>query len=150
MVPSFWKLCQGPDQFSLADVQRSIHEQLAYVHKDAGPADKEEFRQGVHFVNAPIGDYFYLTHGLHGVYLLGQFTGPANVFSRKAGGWLDRPYRVIRFSDRGGNYDGDDGVWAPQETSGFIRIPERLLSHFESQILVPYFGITLMDFAVRI
>jgi hypothetical protein len=150
MVPSFWKLGQGVDHFNVQEIQESIHDQLVYVHKDAGPAGREQFRQGEHFAQAAIGDYFYLTHGMHGIYVLGQFTGPVNVFSRKPGGWLDRPFRVIRFANKKADYTGDDGVWAPQEESGFVRIPERLLPHFEEQVLKPYFDLDLTEFAVRV
>jgi hypothetical protein len=150
MVPSFWKLCQGDDHFAVQDIYESIHDHLVYVHKDAGPVGREQYRQGEHFAQAPIGDYFYLSHGLHGIYLLGQFTGPANVFSKRRGGWLDRPFRVIRFANKVEDYAGDEGIWAPQQESGFQRIPERLLPHFEEQILRPYFDLSLTEFDVRV
>ena len=53
---------------------------------------------------------------------------------------------------RGGGelYVGDEGVWAPQEESGFLRIPDRLLPHFEEQILRPYFDLAMTEFAVRV
>jgi hypothetical protein len=150
MTPSFWKLCQGTDEFTVQDIQQTIYDRLVYVRKDAGPEGKEEFRQGQHFIDASIGDYFYLAHGLNGIYMLGQFTGPANVFSSRLGGWMDRPFRAIRFANTKDDYAGDDGVWAPQQASGFVRIPERLLAHFEDQILRPYFDVALNEFASRV
>lgn len=63
------------------------------------------------FVNAPIGNYFYLTHGNQGVYLLGQFTGPVNYFTKHSDGWMDRPFRLIHKANAREAYYGIEKWW---------------------------------------
>jgi 5-methylcytosine-specific restriction protein B len=88
------------------------------------------------------------THGNHGVYLLGQFSGAANLFSSKEKGWLDRPFRHIRSSRLIQRYSGPDKWWSPSHDSTFTPVPEGEHGLFEEHILKPYFGITLSDFGV--
>jgi len=150
MIPSFWKLSQGTDHFSVQDIHDSIREGLVYVHRDSGPEGREENRESQHFIEAPIGDYFYLAHGTQRIYLLGQLAGPANVFSRKQGGWIDRPFRTIRFAVSNDGYADDRRSWAPDDPSGFVKIRESLLGVFEREILTPYFEIALREFGMHI
>jgi 5-methylcytosine-specific restriction protein B len=105
--------------------------------------------QADQFIDANDGDYFYLTNGNEGIYLLGQLTGPANVFSQKGEGWLDRPFRIIKTSRIREPYDGKKKWWTPNENSTFVPIPSEEISLLEKQILRPYFGIRLEDFGLR-
>lgn len=98
------------------------------------------------FMKAPIGDYFYLTHGNQGIYLLGQFSGPANIFSARGKGWADRPFRLIRLAERIRPYKGPKKWWTPNENSTFIRVPDHEIGLFEELILSPHFGMRLKDF----
>ena len=77
MLPNFWKLSQGTDFFSFEEISDSIENKLVYVHAHTAAKGRSSETQGDQFIEAEIGDYFYLTHGNRGVYLLGQFTGPA-------------------------------------------------------------------------
>ncbi|MBA7706006.1 hypothetical protein ES703_114850 [subsurface metagenome] len=98
MKPKFWKLSQGADIFDYDEILESIEQRLVYVHKDTGPLGNTE-PQGERFLKKDvIGDYFYLTHGNKGIYLLGQFSGYANYFSAKKEGWVNRPFRFIKAS----------------------------------------------------
>jgi len=149
MIPKFWKLSQGTEYFKYEDISDSIDKGLVYVHTNT-PAKGRSFEaQGKQFVTADIGDYFYLTHGNAGVYILGQFTGPANIFSAKGSGWVDRPFRVIRYSKSNVGYDGPDKWWAPNHRSTFVPVPNDELAEFESYILDSFFGITLKDYDVN-
>ncbi|GGA66934.1 hypothetical protein GCM10011369_05700 [Neiella marina] len=150
MTPRFWKLSQGREFFSFEEISDSIEKGLVYVHADTRAKGKSSVSQGEHFIEAEIGDYFYLTHGNRGVYLLGQFTGPANIFSSKGSGWVDRPFRVIRHAMANGGYGGPQKWWAPNDRSTFTSVPESELPEFEEFILEPFFGICLADYGVEV
>src|SRR5262249_23598944 len=88
MKPRFCKLSQGDwSDFTDRDILDSIKERLVYVHGDTKALGTSSTTQGEEFLNAPIGDYFYLTRGNRGIYLLGQFSGPPNFFSPLGKGW---------------------------------------------------------------
>lgn len=106
MIPNIWKLSQGPDHFSFDEILWSIEKRLIYIHKDSGAKGQKFETQADEFVNAPIGDYFYLTHGNKGIYLLGQIIGPPNIFSEYKGGYIDRPFRLILRSIKNDQYEG--------------------------------------------
>ncbi|MCD0493740.1 hypothetical protein LQD23_15745 [Chromobacterium violaceum] len=149
MKPKFWKLSQGYKEFSFSDLLTSIEDRLVYVHKDTGPKGQSELTQGEQFIAADIGDYFYLAHGnVGGVYLLGQFSGPANYFSSLGDGWLDRPFRVIARAVSQASYNGPNKWWTPNHNSTFVPIPESELNMFEELILQPYFDISLKDYGI--
>jgi len=146
MEPVFWKLSQGTDYFSYEDMLQSIEDRLVYVHKDTAAKGQSNKTQGEGFIQAQIGDYFYLTHGNHGVYILGQFTGPVNFFSSWGEGWTDRSFRVIARSKTKERYSGAQKWWAPNDNSTFIKVPGNELSMFEEEILIPYFNLHLSDY----
>lgn len=104
---------------------------------------------GKNFINANIGDYFYLTHGNTGIYLLGQITGAANCITKLGKGWLDRPFRIIMMSNNKQKYDGPDKWWAPNHNSTFVEIPCDELKLFEEEILQPYFEFKLSKFCIK-
>ncbi len=149
-TPQFWKLSQGGSEIVYQDILDSIEQGLVYVHKDTKPLGKMKEGQGELFLRAPIGDYFYLTHGNKGITLLGQFSGPANLFSSWESGWLDRPFRFIRGSVSNKKYTGEDKWWSPNHDSTFCRVRDDELSLFEECILKPYFKIKLADFGIRV
>jgi hypothetical protein len=148
MTPNFWKVSHGVEYFHARDMIQAFHDGLVYVHKDTKPKGKSETPQGRAFVNAPTGDYFYLTNGNEGIYLLGQFTGPANVFSSRKVGWLDRPYRLIQASRSWEYYEGPQKWWTPNDRSTFTSVPKDELGLFEDLILKPYFDLNLADFRI--
>jgi hypothetical protein len=146
MKPVFWKLSHGSELFTFPDLLKSIEDRLVYVHKDTGKKGQSATPQGTDFVTASIGDYFYLTYGNNGVYLLGQFTGPANVFSTFGDGWLDRPYRIIARSKTHEFYQGQEKWWSPNHNSTFVKVPDDEIKLFETLILIPYFAIKLKKY----
>ena len=149
MIPNFWKLSQGTDFFSFEEVSDSIENKLVYVHAHTAAKGRSSETQGEQFIEAEVGDYFYLTHGNKGVYLLGQFTGPANIFSSMGEGWADRPFRVIRSAKPNSGYDGPHKWWAPNDRSTFMSVPDDELAEFEAHILEPFFGISLAEYGVN-
>lgn len=146
MKPTFWKLSQGTEFFTYEDMLQSVEDRLVYVHKDTAAQGQSSVSQGQAFVEANVGDYFYLTHGNNGVYLLGQFTGPINYFSSWGDGWSDRPFRVISRSKTQEHYTGTQKWWSPNHRSTFIKVPEHELSMFEEGILIPFFNLHLKDY----
>ncbi|GLR82772.1 hypothetical protein HUE56_05230 (plasmid) [Azospirillum oryzae] len=145
-VPKFWKLSHGTDYFTFADMVKSISEKLVFIHKDTQGLGTSRETQGKLFIDAPIGDYFYLTHGNQGIYLFGQFTGPANIFTEWGSGWIDRPFRLIRSAKVGAPYDDDKKWWSPNFRSTFASVPSDEHELFEEKILRPFFDIQLSDF----
>src|SRR5262245_7177869 len=151
MNPKFWKLSQGvAAQFSSRDISSSLENRLVYVHKDTKAKGGSGRTQAQDFLEAGIGDYFYLTHGNRGVFALGQFSGPANIFSAYGEGWLDRPFRFIRGSVSTERYSGPRKWWAPSQNSTFTRVPDNELKMFEELILIPYFELHLAEFGVAV
>ena len=146
MTPKFWKLSQGANDFTTEDISRTLEQRLVYIHmatKAGAPTPQVKA-----FCEAAIGDYFYLTHGNKGIYVLAQFSGPVNLFSAYEG-WVDRPFRFIRQSVSIESYEGPKKGWTPNYNSTFIRIPDKELQMFGEHILVPYFNLQLQDFGAN-
>jgi hypothetical protein len=148
MRPKFWKVSHGATQFRYEEVLDALNDRLVYVHKDTKAKATSPRTQADDFILAPIGDYFYLTFGNTGIFVLGQFSGPANVFSKFGDGWLDRPYRPIKSAILRDVYSGPHKWWAPNDNSTFTSVPDAELPLFEEHILKPYFGITLATFGI--
>ncbi|MCR4415001.1 MAG: hypothetical protein NUV77_21490 [Thermoguttaceae bacterium] len=148
-LPRFWKLSQGAQEFTEKEILQSIETRFVYVHSTTAPKGGAGISQGRMFMEAPIGDYFYLTHGNKGIYLLGQFSGPPNIFCAWGGGWVDRPFRLIRLAEPIKPYKGPKKWWTPNENSTFVRIPDEDLGLFEECILIPHFRVALKDFGIR-
>lgn len=153
--PKFWKLSQGgmnTSGFRFSDMLKSIDDKLVYVHKDTQALGGSSQTQFENFVQAKIGDYFYLTHSNEGIYLLGQFTGSANYISKNNDegwqGWVDRPFRVICYATHLRKYDDEQKWWTPNHNSTFVEIPHHELALFEEKILQPYFDIALKNFGL--
>lgn len=143
--PTFWKLSHGAQVFSYEEFMQTLIDKIAYVHRETKAKGTSQTTQADEFVAASIGDYFYLTWGNRGIYVLGQFTGPVNFFSKKANGWLDRPYRVISLAKKIDSYSGQGKWWSPNHNSTFVRVPDDEVAEFEKNILIPYFDIKLSD-----
>jgi 5-methylcytosine-specific restriction protein B len=139
---------QGGD-FTAQEILESIEEHLVYVHGKTRAKAGASSSQGEDFVNAAVGDYFYLTHGNRGIYLIGQFSGPPNVFSSYEEGWVDRPFRFICAATDIKPYSGPHKRWAPNDNSTFTRVPDDELALFEEQVLGPHFGIRLSQFGIN-
>jgi 5-methylcytosine-specific restriction protein B len=146
MKPKFWKLSQGDKNFK--DIIESINDGLVYVHKNTRSKGISVQSQADDFVNASIGDYFYLTHGNNGIYCIGQFSGPANIFSKYREGWMVRKFDFIFASLTNRKYSGVQKWWAPNDNSTFTCVPSNEMSLFEKEILKPFFGISLDQFGL--
>ncbi|AKD38724.1 hypothetical protein I926_07020 [Pasteurella multocida subsp. multocida OH4807] len=150
LKPTFWKLSQGianDTNFAFEDMLSSIDEKLVYVHRQTGSKGTSLTSQAEDFVNAPIGDYFYLTHGNEGIYLLGQFIGSVNYFTKyEDEDWMERPFKLIKTATIIRSYEDQKKWWTPNHPSTFVRIPESEEELFEKLILEPYFGLSLERF----
>lgn len=150
MNHQFWKLSHGLKHFSQSEFLQALREDLVYVHRDTGRKGRSTGSQGEDFIGAAVGDYFYLTRGSQGVYCLGQFSGPVNILSSKRAGWLDRPFRVIRYAVQTAPFKGPNKWWTPNHPSTFSRVPVEEMQLFQDLILAPYFDLDLRQFGVRI
>jgi hypothetical protein len=158
MLPVFWKLSMGPgtsgDDFKhVLEVVDWIRQGVVLVHKDTKAKGISQKTQGESFVETDrFGEYFYLCHGNEepSVILLGQFVGPANLFSARGSGWAERPFRWIKTSRLTKPYSGEPKWWAPNHNSTFVVVPEAELGMFESSILDPYFDMELADFGIEV
>jgi hypothetical protein len=148
MTPRFWKLSHGAEEFSFAEFLTLMQSNLACMHKNTAAKGGSRTPQGEEFLNAEAGDYFYLTYGNQGIYLLGQFIGPVNIFSRRGDGWVERDYRVIRTSILREPYTGQHKRWSPVDRSTFIQVPPAELQLFEQLILKPYFDLSLQQYGI--
>jgi 5-methylcytosine-specific restriction protein B len=148
MQVNFWKVSHGTDYFNADEIADAIERRLVYVHMDTNPRGRSKRSQADDFIECPNGDYFYLTRGNQGILLLGQFVGPANVFSSKRDGWLDRPFRLIRTSFSSERYDGPRKQWTPNDNSTFTPVPTEEISMFQELILGPYFQLDMTQFGL--
>lgn len=145
--PKFWKLSHGRGEFNPDQLRQSIEQRLAYVHCNTGAIGGASVSQAEHFIEKDrIGDYFYLTHGNEGIYLIGQLAGPPNWLSVYPDGWIDRPFRLILNATEVKPYSGEQKWWAPNFNSTFVQVPDAELQLFEDSILLPHFGIRLSQF----
>lgn len=135
---------------SAQDTLLSIEQRLGCVHGETRAKGISSTSQGADFINAPVGDYFYLTHGNKGIYIIGQFSGPPNILSARGDGWVDRPFRFIRAAVEVKHYAGPDKWWAPNNNSTFTRALDHELQWFEDSILSPHFGIRLSEFLLTL
>lgn len=148
MEPTFWKLSMGRSIFGFDQILRCIHEGYVAMHKDTKPLATSKTSQALDFANAMVGDYFYLTHGNEGVYMLGQFTGPVRLFNLKEKDWMERSFKAVKFS-KGDYYDGEQKWWTPNHNSTFCKVPQDELELFEQLILEPFFELKIKDFLIN-
>jgi 5-methylcytosine-specific restriction endonuclease McrBC GTP-binding regulatory subunit McrB len=134
-----WKLSHGNGAFTVEERKILRENKLVVVHKDTAQ------KQGEKFQNSPIGTMFYLCHGNtpgNNIQLLGQFTSEASP-SSKGEGWLQRSYKIIKESIKANAYSHSSKKWTPRGNSTFWKVGEDDLAEFETQLLLPYFGIDL-------
>lgn len=148
MEPTFWKLSMGKSIFEFDQILRCIHEGYVAMHKETNPLGTSRTSQAMDFANAAIGDYFYLTHGNEGIYMLGQFTEPVRLFNLKEKDWMERAFKAVKFSD-GSFYEGEQKWWTPNHNSTFYKIPKEEHVLFEKLILKPFFDLKIKDFLVK-
>ncbi|MFI0398925.1 MAG: hypothetical protein ACH34X_07590 [Thiolinea sp.] len=151
MKPTFWKISQGVSaEFSFGDMIESIANQLVYIHMNTSAKGTMKTSQAQDFVSASIGDYFYLTNGNQGIYLIGQFSGRANLAAnpKYEYGWLERPYTFVCPAITRQPYTGVHKWWSPNDNSTFTQVYPDELELFEQEILQPFFDKNLSDFGL--
>ena len=148
MNARFWKFSHGAAEFPFDEFLGLMERRVVCMHKDTKAKATSATSQGEDFVTVESGDYFYLTYGNQGIYLLGQFVGPANILSSRGDGWVERDYKVIRTSKSKDAYTGEHKWWTPNDNSTFIQIPPAEFPLFEQLILKPYFGLELSRYGI--
>lgn len=117
------------------------------MHKDTKALANSKSSQALDFANAAVGDYFYLTHGNGGIYMLGQFIEPVRLFNLKEIDWMERSFKAVKFSD-GSIYTKKQNWWTPNYNSTFHKVPNEERDLFEELILQPFFDLKIENFTV--
>ena len=143
-APSIWKISHGaiPEHNRIKFENRKV----AVVHSETGAKATSKITQGQSFMEQiRKGDYFYLCYG-NSIRLLGQFTGENAVLNPEmSDGWYEREYKIIEISKAFSAYNGVHKWWAPNDNSTCIKVEIGDKPLFETEILKPYFGMTLNE-----
>lgn len=142
-----FKLSQGKD-FSIQEHQTLIESKLVSVHKNTPPKGTSSNAQGYNFINASIGDFFYLCKGNDFVELIGQFTSDArpsdpDLFDDQE--WYVRDFRIIKKSIKKEKYTSEKKWWAPNDNSTFIEIPIAEFELANNKIFNPFFSTSIIS-----
>ena len=141
-IPAIWKISHGAisDQIRIEFEERKV----AVVNSETRAKATSKITQGQCFMEQiNTGDYFYLCYG-SSIQLLGQFTSDNAVPNPELSDeWYEREYRVIAKSKDDSPYKGVHKWWTPNDNSTCIKIEAESKALFESEILKPYFGMTL-------
>jgi 5-methylcytosine-specific restriction protein B len=140
LIP-IWKLSHGNKPFSNEERKNFLQDNLVLVHS------KTPQEQGKNFIAAPVGTIFYLCYG-NSIQLIGQFTSAATA-SLKDDGWMQRSYKVIKESIKSDPYIHSSKKWTPRGNSTFWQVGEHDLAECETELLLPYFGLSLADIALQ-
>ena len=140
--PVIWKISHG----SISESNRTLFEdrKVAVVHSTTKAMAGSKVSQGENFMDSiKKGDYFYLCYG-NSIRFLGQFTSDKAVLNPEMeDGWYERDYRVIAKSKDTSAYSGAHKWWSPDFNSTCIKVEKDDQALFESEILQPYFDMTL-------
>lgn len=141
-APAIWKISHG----SISEDNRTLFEdrKVVVVHSTTKAMAGSKVSQGENFMDSiKKGDYFYLCYG-NSIRFLGQFTSDKAVLNPEMeDGWYEREYRVIAKSKDTAAYSGAHKWWSPDFNSTCIKIEKDDQALFESEILQPYFDMTL-------
>lgn len=156
--PGVWKLSMGKKDFTdILEVLDWLRKGQVLAHSQTKKKAFANESQGAHFVHPERdGDYFYPCNGnrtrslpRRGIILLGRFTGDSFPVRHHRwtddDGWVTRRFEWIRTAISRKKFTGEHKQWTPRNNRTFIRVPDADLKHFESEILSPYFGITLAE-----
>jgi len=141
-APAIWKISHG----SISESNRALFEdrKVAVVHSATKAMAGSKVSQGENFMDSiKQGDFFYLCYG-NSIRFLGQFTSDKAVLNPEMeDGWYEREYRVIAKSKNTSPYSGAHKWWSPDFNSTCIKIDKDNQALFESELLKPYFDMTL-------
>ena len=144
MLLPIWKISHGaiPEHNRIKFENRKV----AVVHSETGAKATSKITQGQSFMEQiRKGDYFYLCYG-NSIRLLGQFTGENAVLNPEmSNGWYEREYKIIEISKAFSAYNGVHKWWAPNDNPTCIKVEIGDKPLFETEILKPYFGMTLNE-----
>lgn len=142
-----FKLSQGKD-FALEKHKLLVEKGLVSVHKDTPAMASSSITQGESFINAKIGDYFYLCKGNDFFELIGQFTGEARPSEKELFddlNWYVRSFKTIAKFTKKGKYSGQKKWWTPNNNSTFIEISKKELNLANNIIFNPFFSLSVIS-----
>lgn len=135
-----WKVSHSPSSFNVQDLHWLTEHQMLAVHESTGNGSADNFRE------MGIGDIVSLGHG-NTVFRLVRVLSDVkhesdSPFEEE---WLMRDYEVIKTLDGPVKYKGLNKRWSPRFNGTSWEVPKNEFSMFETEILKPYYGLTLED-----
>lgn len=144
MTGNFYKINHGRQFFSDDEWQTFLTYKVVVV---AGDYEVERLK------NMNFGDYFYLTHGNkngQGFQLIGRIVDVKAIECPIKDDWWQRSYEPIIKPINGKEIYGGGCMkkWSPSALGGhgegtIFKVPKHEETAFETEILLPHFGITL-------
>lgn len=143
-----FKLSHGNKDISSELHKKLLDSRLVTVHKDTPAKGTSKTKQGDDFINAEIGDYFYLCKGNSYVELLGRFTSEARpdklgILSDES--WYVREFETVTEAINNKPYKSISKWWTPNNNSTFIRIGNKALTLANTKIFNPFFAVNVIN-----
>jgi hypothetical protein len=146
MKVNIWKMSHGTNSIKYEEFLKAIERREIILHPNTRSIGKSKISQAELFRRANNGDYIYLTRGNKGIILLGKIISKVKIIrTGRLSGWIFRKYRIIQYSKKENKYRGKVKQWSPNYDSTFIKIPREEYELFESELLLPYFGVKMSD-----
>ncbi len=139
-----WKMSHGLKEINEENRKKLKEKGAISLHKNTKQMLGKGKSQFELFVEAEIGDYFYLCYSGF-IILFGRIKGEAKPSDILGKEWYEREYDVIWESSNTTYYDGTKKWWAPNGNSTFCQVKENEHNLFEEIILKPYFNKTIED-----
>jgi len=137
-----WKLSLGTNEFNNDKYKEMKKGKLVSVHTKTPAKGQSSTTQGNDFLNAKVGEVFYLCRSNNSVEFIGMFKNNKHRINNDE--WALREYVELLESKDKSNYNNKlDKWWTPKNNSTFIRINNDDLQLFENEILLPAFDITI-------
>lgn len=139
-----FKISHGPGPISDAHYQELLSLNAIVINEATNPIGTSSNSQYNDFMEANIGDYFYLCRGNRRIELVGVIKSEAEICEIQelgSEGWYQRSYNVIAIAAANDGYKGESKKWwLPSFNSTFREIPRSDFSLANREIFIPFFG----------
>ena len=139
---NIWKISAGTYYFDEKKVDKLVEESFVSIADDTLPLASKKKTQWEDFRDAPVGDVCYLCNGSKSIRAIGIFISNVQEYDGK---WKKRNVKWLFKSTSEKKYQGDSKWWTPNFNSTFTVVPQWDFQLFESVILQPFFGKSLVD-----
>lgn len=142
-----FKLSQGKD-FSEEEHKLLLTKNLVSVHKNTSSKGTSTIAQGEAYIQANIGDYFYLCKGNYYFELIGRFISearPSEIEMFSDQNWYVREFETVAKAINKKSYKGEKKWWTPNDNSTFIEIPNTELNVANDKIFNHFFSTEIIS-----